>query len=60
MNIGQLRERLAAYLACEAAILRGAEYQLGDRRLRRVDLSEVRKAISALEEEIAIKERGGD
>ena len=59
MNIEQLRNRLASYLECEAAILRGASYRIGDRELRRADLSEVRKAISALEDEIAFKERGG-
>ena len=56
MNIEQLRNRLASYLECEAAILRGVEYQIGDRRLRRADLSEVRKAIDDLETQIAMAE----
>lgn len=59
MGIEILKRRLALYLEAEQKILNGAEYQIGDRRLRRADLSEVRKAISALEDEIAFKERGG-
>lgn len=59
MEIEILKRRLAFYLEAEQKILNGAEYQIGDRRLRRADLSEVRKAISALEDEIAFKERGG-
>lgn len=54
-----LRNRLQRYLEAEAAILRGAEYQLGDRRLRRPDLSAVRAAINDLEDEIAMLERSG-
>lgn len=51
-----LKARLRRYLEAEAAILRGAEYQLGDRRLRRPDLSSVRAAIKDLEDEIALLE----
>lgn len=54
-----LKTRLQRYLEAEAAILRGAEYQLGDRRLRRPDLSAVRAAIKDLEDEIAMLERSG-
>ncbi len=54
-----LRNRLAMYLDAEAAILRGQEYYISDRRLRRPDLSEVRKAISDLEAEIKMLERRG-
>lgn len=54
-----LKSRLRRYLEAEAAILRGAEYQLGDRRLRRPDLSAVRAAIKDLEDEIAMLERSG-
>lgn len=52
-----LKTRLQRYLEAEAAILRGAEYQLGDRRLRRPDLSAVRAAINDLEDEIAMLEK---
>ena len=51
-----LKSRLRRYLEAEAMILRGAEYQLGNRRLRRADLSAVRAAIKDLEEEIAALE----
>lgn len=55
-KVERLKERLQTYYDAEAAILRGAEYQLGDRRLRRPDLSAVRAAISDLEDEIALLE----
>lgn len=54
-----LRNRLAQYYEAEQMILRGAEYQIGDRRLRRPDLSAVRAAIKDLEDEIAMLERRG-
>ena len=55
-----LKTRLRRYLEAEAVILRGEEYQLDARRLRRPDLSKVRQAISDLEAEIDMLEiRGG-
>ena len=54
-----LKTRLRRYLEAEAAILRGEEYQLDARRLRRPDLSKVRQAISDLEAEIDMLERRG-
>jgi len=48
-----LRERLQMYREAEARILKGVEYQIGDRRLRRPDLATVQRIISELEEEIA-------
>ena len=59
MTLEILKARLRRYLEAEAAILRGAEYQLGDRRLRRADLSSVRAAINELEEQIDALERTG-
>lgn len=45
--------RLNMYLAAEQAILEGAqEYQIGSRRLKRADLSEIRKEIEALTKDI--------
>ena len=58
MHIEILKSRLQLYLAAEAAILRGQEYRLGDRSLRRADLSEVRKMIDYLSEEIERLEGG--
>lgn len=55
-KIERLKERLQNYYDAEAAILRGQEYYLGDRRLRRADLSAVRAAISDLEDEIDLLE----
>ena len=54
-----LKDRLRRYLIAEAAILRGEEYQLDARRLRRPDLSKVRQAISDLQAEIDMLERRG-
>ena len=48
-----LKARLELYLDCERKLLMGAEeYQIGDRRLRRANLAEVRKAIDDLTEQI--------
>lgn len=54
-----LNERLTAYLEAEKKILTGQSYQLGDRMLRRADLSEVRKAIDDLSAQIARLEGSG-
>lgn len=54
-----LKDRLRRYLIAEAAILRGEEYQLDARRLRRPDLSKVRQAIDDLQTEIDLLERRG-
>ena len=51
-----LTERLQMYREAERKILGGVEYQIGDRRLRRPDLSAVRAAIQDLEDEIALLE----
>lgn len=56
MNTERIRERLRLYVEAERAILLGQEYQLGDRRLRRADLSEVRRAIEDLEAQMATAE----
>ena len=52
MTREQLQERLDAYIAAEAACLKGQSYRIGDRELRRADLSEIRAAITALSEEL--------
>lgn len=47
------RKRLEMYYAAEEAILGGAqEYQIGSRNLKRADLAEIRKMITALEDEV--------
>lgn len=56
-NLTELIARRAQYVAAEARILQGQEYQVGEggnhRRLRRADLAEVRAAIADLELQIA-------
>lgn len=54
-----LRERLQMYYEAERKILQGVEYQIGDRRLRRPDLTSLRNAITALEDEISLLEGAG-
>ncbi len=54
-----LTERLNAYYEAEMAVLKGQSYQIGTRKLERADLSEIRKAISELETEIAVTSNGG-
>ena len=54
-----LTERLELYREAERKILSGVEYQIGDRRLRRPDLSAVRAAIAELEDEIETLENPG-
>lgn len=56
-RLEMLRSRLQQYLACEAAILSGAqEYSIGTRRLTRANLSEISEMIQYLEREIANEE----
>ena len=55
-RLEELKERLQMYREAERKILSGVEYQIGDRRLRRPDLSAVRAAIQDLEDEIALFE----
>ena len=52
MTREQLQERLDAYIAAEAACLKGQSYRISDRELRRADLSEIRAAVTALSEEL--------
>ena len=56
-RIEMLKARLQMYYDAEQAILNSQEYYIGDRRLRRPDLSAVRAAISDLEDEIAMIEK---
>lgn len=58
-KLEKLTERLELYREAERKILQGVEYQIGDRRLRRPDLSAVRAAIAELEDEIAMLETPG-
>lgn len=59
MSVKQIRietkkKRLQMYYDAEEAILAGAQsYSLGTRSLTRANLSEIRKAIDQLEQEIA-------
>ena len=45
-------ERLELYYEAERKVLRGPSYTLGNRQLTRANLSEIRKAIKDLENEL--------
>lgn len=52
-----LRTRLTQYMACEAAILGGAQsYRISTRELTRANLSEIADMIKYLENEVANEE----
>jgi len=51
-------DHLAAYLAAELAILGRQSYTIGDRSLTMADLSEVRRAITALQKEVSAETAG--
>lgn len=56
MTLIILKNRLEMYLEAERKILSGQEYEIGNRRLRRADLKEVRAAIEDLADEIEMLE----
>lgn len=51
-----LRKRLEAYCDAELKILNAQRYKIADRELQRANLSEIRRAIDALEAEISLAE----
>ena len=58
-KLERLRQRLETYYDAEAKILNGQEYRIGDRTLRRADLSTVQSMIESLESEIDSLETPG-
>ena len=54
----QISTRLTAYIAAEAAVLKGQSYSVGNRTLTRADLVEIRKAITNLYSDKLQLERG--
>lgn len=58
-HIAELKARYARYLAAEASILNGAqEYTIGDRTLKRGDLTEIKETLRLLANDIAKAETG--
>ena len=57
-KLTNLKNRLSMYLEAEQKILNAQEYQIADRSLKRASLSEIRKAIADLQDEIALLENG--
>jgi len=54
----QISTRLTAYIAAEAAVLKGQSYSVGNRTMTRADLVEIRKAITNLYSDKLQLERG--
>lgn len=52
ISLAVAQAQLEAYLAAETAILSGQEYSIGNRRLRRADLGEVRAGITAWDQRV--------
>lgn len=56
----QIQKRLNTYLEAEEKIVSGAaSYKIGDRELKRADLSEIRAAIAELTAEAEVAQQGG-
>ncbi|WP_442953646.1 DUF6148 family protein [Paenibacillus sp. USDA918EY] len=56
-RLESLRTRLSEYIACESAILSGAQsYSIAGRNLTRANLAEISDMIRYLEKEIAAEE----
>ena len=54
-----LNQRLKQYIEAEEMILSGQSYQIGDRRLTRANLSDVRKMIDILLSQGAVLDERG-
>jgi len=48
-RLTKAKERLAAYYEAEMAVLSGQSYKIGTRSMTRADLTEIRAAITSLE-----------
>lgn len=58
-KLERYRRRLDMYYAAEEAVLRGQEYHIGTRSLKRADLAAIRAAIDELEAAIGDLEAAG-
>jgi len=54
ISIDVAREMLHGWIMAEKALMTALEYQMGTRRLRRVDLPEIRAAIKYWQDEIDV------
>lgn len=46
ITLAQAEARLTEYMSAESKVLSGQEYQIGERRLKRADLAEIRAGIN--------------
>ena len=58
-RLERYKERLDMYYAAEEAVLRGQEYHIGTRSLKRADLASIRAMIKELEDQISSLEAAG-
>lgn len=59
ITLSQAQARLDLYLAAEAAVLAGQEYEIAGRRLKRADLKEIRAGVEAWNTRVQSLARGG-
>ena len=59
MTEAQIQQRLNMYLEAEQKVLMGQSYRIGDRELKRADLSKIREAISELTAEAEVAAQNG-
>ena len=53
ITLAQAQETLAAYMAAELAVLKGQEYTIAGRTLRRADLKSIQDGIAAWEARVS-------
>ena len=53
ITLAQAQETLAAYVAAELAVLKGQEYTISGRTLRRADLKSIQDGIAAWEARVS-------
>lgn len=58
-KIAKIEERLVEYYKAEKAVTTGQEYSIGNRSLKRADLSEINDMIIKLNSQLSAARRGG-
>lgn len=59
ITLAQATERLEAWLAADLAVSSGQEYSIGNRRLKRADVAEIRNQIDYWERKVNQLADGG-
>jgi hypothetical protein len=59
VTLEQAEKRLQQYLDAEEKVLNGQSYSIGERKMTRADLAEIRQGIQYWENKVARLSRGG-